>query len=201
MSSQGILYFLVNPSMPGLVKIGRTTGELSDRLQQLSSTGVPAPFEVVAAFYVRNSQECEAAVHKKLMAYRDNPKREFFSASVDVLIQESIGEIAIFLDGLNLNLTNSKVELDFIPDKDDISFMFYLLHDCYQQGTSYSSEELAEHHCHYTPIELEIKLMMLEEHEFIKRVNKLHEGMGCWSLMPKGLRFMIENNHHDKSLL
>lgn len=187
--------------MPGLVKIGHTTGKLEDRLQQLSATGVPAPFEVVATFYVRNSQQCEAAVHKKLATYRENPRREFFSAGVDVLIQESVSEISLFLDGVNTNFLKVKAEPEFSPDKDDIYFMFYLLHDCYQQGTSYSSDELVEHHCDYTPIELDLKFMRLEEHGYVKRVNKPHDGIGRWSLMPKGLRFMIENNHHDQSLL
>lgn len=200
MHSHGVLYFLTNPSMPGLVKIGHTTGRLEDRLQQLSSTGVPAPFEVVATFFVRDSRRCEAAVHSKLRVYRENPKREFFSAGVDVLLREAIEEISPFLDGARPESTRLTQTEEFSPDEDDIYFMFYLLHDCYQQGTSYSSVELVEHHQNYTPITLDLKLMRLEEHGFVKRINRIHEGIGRWALLPKGVKFMIENNHHDQSL-
>lgn len=41
-----IVYVLTNPSMPGLVKIGKTTQkEVSERMTQLYTTGVPTPFE------------------------------------------------------------------------------------------------------------------------------------------------------------
>ncbi|WP_072041361.1 GIY-YIG nuclease family protein [Leptolyngbya iicbica] len=201
MCSPGILYFLTNPSMPGLVKIGYTTGKLGVRLQQLSSTGVPSPFEVVATFYVKDSKRCEAAVHAKLHSYRDNPKREFFSAGVDVLLREAIEEIIPFLDGNFPHSSTAVQSEEFSPDENDIYFMFYLLHDCYQQGTSYSSKELAEHHRDYTPITLDLKLMTLETHGFVKRVNRPCDGIGRWILLPKGVKFMIENDHHDQSLL
>lgn len=201
MIGHGILYFLTNQSMPGLVKIGHTTAGLEERLQQLASTGVPSPFEVAATFSVRNSQECEAAVHKQLKAYCSNPKREFFSAGVDVLLKEAIDAIAPFIEASNPNSSKPVALDEFPPDEDDIYFMFYLLHDCYQHGTSYSSKELAVHHRNYAPIELDLKFMKLEEHGFVKRVNRPHEGIGRWALLPKGVRFMIKNNHHDQTLL
>ncbi len=44
-----IVYVLTNPTMPGLIKIGRTTN-LEQRVKSLSSdTGVPLPFEVFYA--------------------------------------------------------------------------------------------------------------------------------------------------------
>ena len=46
MVSEGIIYVLTNPSMPGLVKIGKTArGDVNARLSELYSTGVPVPFE------------------------------------------------------------------------------------------------------------------------------------------------------------
>ncbi len=201
MATVGTLYFITNPSMPGLVKIGHTTGSLKTRLRQLSSTGVPNPFEVVATFSVQNPRECEAGVHQRLNGYRSNPKREFFAAGVDVLLRESIEVIGPFLEGASLYSNNSEHYNEFTPDKDDIYFMFYLLHDCYQKGTSYSSKDLAIYHDAYSPIELDLKLMKLEVHGFVKRVNPSHEGLGRWAILPKGLKFMIENNHHDQVLL
>lgn len=42
---QGIVYILSNEAMPGLLKIGLTTRkDLSARLRELYTTGVPVPF-------------------------------------------------------------------------------------------------------------------------------------------------------------
>jgi len=49
-SNQGIVYVLINPAMPGLIKIGRTNQEdVKYRMSQLYTTGVPLPFECVYA--------------------------------------------------------------------------------------------------------------------------------------------------------
>jgi hypothetical protein len=46
MDDSGILYVLTNPFMPGLVKIGCTTGPVEERIKGLSSaTGVPVAFQ------------------------------------------------------------------------------------------------------------------------------------------------------------
>lgn len=47
----GIVYVLSNEAMPGLIKIGRTSGEgVGRRVAELSrSTGVPLPFKVEVA--------------------------------------------------------------------------------------------------------------------------------------------------------
>ena len=42
----GTVYVLTNPAMPDLVKIGKTTRDVSLRLSDLYTTGVPLPFEV-----------------------------------------------------------------------------------------------------------------------------------------------------------
>tara|TARA_B100000780_G_scaffold162481_1_gene113595 strand:+ start:237 stop:377 length:141 start_codon:yes stop_codon:yes gene_type:complete len=38
------VYVLTNDSMPGLVKIGRTSGSIEKRMRDLYKTGVPIPF-------------------------------------------------------------------------------------------------------------------------------------------------------------
>ena len=67
--------------------------------------------------------------------------------------------------------------------------------------TAHSSSELAEHHHAYSAIELDLKLMNLEVHGFVKRVNRLTAGIGEWMLTPAGAKFMIEGGHHDQQLL
>ena len=44
--TEGYVYILTNRGMRGLIKIGRTTGSVEKRAKDLSSTGVPFPFEV-----------------------------------------------------------------------------------------------------------------------------------------------------------
>jgi len=78
---RGYVYILSNPAMPGLLKIGHTTGRLATRVTQLSSsTGVPKPFAVEASFYAEHPKEEEARVHEALRHFRA-PGREFFSLS------------------------------------------------------------------------------------------------------------------------
>lgn len=79
-----IVYLLTNPAMPGLVKIGRTSQDHARlRLDQLYSTGVPVPFELVFACRVPNSVEVEQALHRAFAPQRVNPRREFFRIEPD----------------------------------------------------------------------------------------------------------------------
>lgn len=81
---EGIVYVLTNPSMPGLVKIGKTTREtVSSRLNELYSTGVPVPFECEFAGRVSDVSKVEQAFHQAFGPYRLNPKREFFEIEAD----------------------------------------------------------------------------------------------------------------------
>ena len=72
------IYVLTNPTMPNLVKIGRTT-DLASRLRSLSSaTGVPVPFECFFFCEVTDSLKVEKALHEAFGDHRVNEKREFF---------------------------------------------------------------------------------------------------------------------------
>ena len=56
----GYVYILSNSGMPGLLKIGRTTRSVGDRVAELNSaTGVPAPFAVEAWFESADPQSHE----------------------------------------------------------------------------------------------------------------------------------------------
>lgn len=79
-----IVYLLTNPAMPGMVKIGRTTQtDARTRLDQLYTTGVPVPFELVFACRVANSAAVETALHTAFRPQRVNPRREFFQIEPD----------------------------------------------------------------------------------------------------------------------
>lgn len=62
-----------------IVKIGITTGNVTDRIQQLYTTGVPIKFRIIQTFDVKNYAEIEQALHKMLDPFRINRAREFFT--------------------------------------------------------------------------------------------------------------------------
>ena len=74
-----IVYLLTNPVFPDLVKIGRTTTDLEQRIRELSSvSGVPVPFEVYYSCTVDDSRKVEKHLHDGFRDHRINPRREFF---------------------------------------------------------------------------------------------------------------------------
>jgi hypothetical protein len=82
MDETGILYVLTNPVMPGLVKIGCTTGNVEDRIYDLSSSsGVPVAFQCHFAARVSDMSAKEKTLHQLFSDRRVNPKREFFEVA------------------------------------------------------------------------------------------------------------------------
>ncbi len=63
-AESGIVYAATNPMMPGLVKIGGTSREnVQARMDELYSTGVPAPFTCQIVRRVDRYVEVESALH------------------------------------------------------------------------------------------------------------------------------------------
>jgi T5orf172 domain len=79
----GMVYVLTNAAMPGLVKIGMTDANERVRMDQLYTTGVPVPFDCAVAKRVDNAVGLERALHTAFGPNRVNPRREFFSVSVE----------------------------------------------------------------------------------------------------------------------
>lgn len=73
-----IVYVLTNEAMPGLIKIGRTSGDLATRIRGLYSTGVPLPFELFFACEVANGGFVENNLHEAFGDHRVSKGREFF---------------------------------------------------------------------------------------------------------------------------
>ena len=84
-SDEGIVYILSNPSMPGLVKIGKTNN-LENRMNSLFSTRVPLPFRCVYAKKVKNYSLIESKLHGGLRSARENLNRESFRIAEDEVI-------------------------------------------------------------------------------------------------------------------
>lgn len=81
MNEPGHIYILINPSMEGLVKIGKTTREPESRAKELSqATGVATPFYVAFSICVADCHAAEEFVHAILdhNGFRHTANREFF---------------------------------------------------------------------------------------------------------------------------
>jgi TPR repeat protein len=90
MSDAGYIYALINPSLEGLVKVGMTTRDPTDRVRELSAaTGVPTPFVLAYDIYVADCSAAEAYLHTLLerRGYRVSDNREFFNAPLKDVIK------------------------------------------------------------------------------------------------------------------
>ena len=106
-----IVYLLTNPTMPDLVKIGRTN-DLETRLRSLSThSGVPVPFECFYACEVRDSVEVERALHEAFGDHRINPKREFFRLNPE-RVQAILKVMAIRDETPTIEIVEDQVELE-----------------------------------------------------------------------------------------
>ena len=86
---QGWVYVLKNPTMPGLVKVGRTTRLPSTRVAELSqATGVASPFVLVFEQSFGDCVSAERDIHGVLeqCGMRLAPNREFFRGRVTDII-------------------------------------------------------------------------------------------------------------------
>lgn len=86
--SEGFVYILTNPSMPGLVKIGKTTRDVEQRANELWQTGVPTPFEVARYVFSPDCGQLELWIHARLDDFRAHGSREFFRCEVSRAIHE-----------------------------------------------------------------------------------------------------------------
>ena len=87
---EGWVYVLVNSSMPGLVKVGRTARSAHHRAAELSGvTGIATPFIVAYEQSFADCQEAERAIHAELdrRGLRISPNREFFGGPASDIIR------------------------------------------------------------------------------------------------------------------
>lgn len=104
------LYVISNPSMPGLIKVGRTTTSPEQRLKELNTTGVPTAFEIEVVFSVQDSSQAEKHAHKALIKFRENSRREFFKVSPKTAINKIIKSVP----GLFVHLAKPGLDVDQI---------------------------------------------------------------------------------------
>lgn len=73
------VYILTNEAMPGYIKIGITERDISKRISELDSTGVPLPFRCYYAAEVDDHRRIEKALHTAFGDRRVRSSREFFT--------------------------------------------------------------------------------------------------------------------------
>lgn len=96
-TATGYIYFASNPSMAGVLKIGRTKAPPTKRLGELHTTGVPTPFILDASFRVTDSFSAEERIHALLLAQRVSAGREFFAISAAEALRLSSSVLVEFM--------------------------------------------------------------------------------------------------------
>lgn len=94
----GYVYVLSNPSMPGILKIGRSISGGKQRASALYSTGVPTPFVLEFEVFVEDAAFIEKAAHESLTEVRLADTREFFKCEVAEAIEAIIDEYLATFD-------------------------------------------------------------------------------------------------------
>lgn len=83
-SRRGFVYVLTNESIPGLVKIGRTSRDVDLRATELWQTGVPTPFQVQCVVRTIDCVELEKWTHGFFHDCRVHKFREFFALDCEI---------------------------------------------------------------------------------------------------------------------
>jgi hypothetical protein len=107
---QGWVYVLVNSSIPGLAKVGRTTRPPAERVAELSAaTGVPTPFVLAFEQEFAECEHAERDIHAELdrRGYRLAANREFFRGSPNEIVRVVLQVAAVAGDGPEMPPTPS----------------------------------------------------------------------------------------------
>ncbi len=84
----GYVYILLNASLNGIVKIGKTQNNPNEEAKELSSaTGVPTPFFAAYSSYFKDCNAGEIFVHSRLANYRVTENKEYFRVSKQQAIE------------------------------------------------------------------------------------------------------------------
>jgi hypothetical protein len=105
----GNVYVLLNPAMPGIVKIGRTRKTAEARASDLYTTGVPKGFVVLWQEFVCDCKAVEKEVHTCLSKHRVHNRREFFEVEPQDAIRALIKIAAPFGFTLHENCNRASI--------------------------------------------------------------------------------------------
>jgi hypothetical protein len=89
-SKKQFVYIISNPSMPGIIKIGKTKNSVNERVDDLFSTSIPTPFEINYTIETHDSDYLESELHKHFGGNRIHPRREFFRLEKDIAFKTAV---------------------------------------------------------------------------------------------------------------
>lgn len=189
----GIVYFLTNKAMAGLVKVGYTCGPINERVEQLNSTGVPVPFDVAACFIVNNPIEVEQEIHSCLEKYRLRKNREFFEVSVAVAIETSFPIILKHICDNNSNSSKGAVSEKSHGLEANTALLLKWLAD---SNRNYGYDELTlSKDIDESEIEVVNRLVTLKEMGLVEEKKTRDEYRPSrWKITSKGVKFIFDNN-------
>ncbi len=107
----GYVYIFTNRSMPGIVKIGKST-DPSFRARGLFTTGVPVPFKVYATLQTAKYDAAESTIHDILSSKRVRDNREFFKTSPEEALKV-ITAVSKLLDDATVFLSKKARRVEF----------------------------------------------------------------------------------------
>jgi hypothetical protein len=131
---QGWIYVLVNSSIPGLVKVGRTTRSPLERVAELSAaTGVPTPFVLAFDQDFNDCIAAERSVHAELdrRGLRIAANREFFRGSPAEIVRVVL-EVAAMV-GAGPAFAPARGAIELLAEG-----------DCHLHGTGETLQDLSE---------------------------------------------------------
>lgn len=174
MENSGYVYALINTSMKGLVKIGKTTRSSEERAKELSNaSGVASPFIVAYEIYVSDCTKAEVYLHTIMEErdYRISDNREFFNIPLDKLIPIMIDVKSIFhTEDNNIEINNkegSQFSSNIGKDK------FHEAMKCYNGDDNY----LQDYHKAIKLFKQATKLNVSEAYYWLGEIYRL--GKGC----------------------
>ena len=192
MQRRGYLYVLANPAMPGLLKIGHTSTSPEERVRQLSTTGVPALFEIQASFLVVDAPFVERRVHEHFEECRFASNREFFAVSLLEVLEALIPILATSSPsvGVDVNADGAAPAHDLTED----------LVEILQQLASAGSEwglNVGQLKQDYQEPDLvvEVRLSKLLARKLVLS-RRLGGGSNvtAWRITPRGIKFLSDHN-------
>ena len=121
MTEPGHIYILINPSIEGLVKIGKTTRDPKSRAKELSqATGVATPFYVAFSIEVADCHSAEEYVYAVLEhnGFNRSPNREFF----EMPLQKAIEVLTLVQKELRMQTVTAPQTGQAIPSASEEAF-------------------------------------------------------------------------------
>ncbi|MCM3226627.1 GIY-YIG nuclease family protein [Terribacillus saccharophilus] len=177
---EGYIYILINSSMEGLVKIGKTTRNPEGRVKELSSaTGVPTPFTLIYKEKFNDCDKAEKSIHERLelMGKRLTRNREFFTVPVyeAIKIVQEV-QMALSTKAIEDTKVNTLGE-DLLKE----GLIFYLGLDDYFIDYQQALELFY----------MAVQMGCVEAHEYLAEMNYI--GKGCKQDKKKALYHMIQS--------